>query len=199
MAKNIFKFLFLMAIVLFSFNIVYADSLSVVVKNLDGSAAAAVTFGTVPYNTGNKLAPQYLEVSYVSTYGPNPPVWGIKIYTNNTGASIDPRGGMINASGTDRVVMVHGVYDTTQAGITDPPQPIADPWVYIIDKNDSNWITQLNNNYPRIVYGFQNGESFLSRNASRCYSPIIVYLGGLFAGKNPGTYTTAIYLDLYHL
>lgn len=180
-------------------NLVYADSLSVAVKNLDGTSATQVAFGTVPYTTRNKLAPQYLEVSFASTYGPNPPVWGVKLYTNNTGTSINPTGGMMNSLKNDRVIMVHAVYDTTQPGIGNPPEPIADPWVYIIDKNDSNWATQLNNNYPRIVYGFSNGESFLSRNGTRCYSPVIVYLGGLFANKPSGTYTTSIYLDLYHL
>ena len=199
MIRNISTSLLLIMIMLFSFEVAGADSLSVAVKNLDGSSASEIAFGGVPYDAQNELAPQYLEISYDCNYGPNPPVWGIDIYTNNTGTSLDPTGGMINASGTDRVVMVHAVYDATQGGITDPPDPIVDPWVYIIDKNDSNWDSQLSNNYPRLVYGFQNGDDFLSRNGSACNSPVIVYLGGLFADKNPGTYTTTIYLDLYHL
>lgn len=201
MVKNIFmSLLLIITVILFGFSEARADSLSVAVKNLDGSAASGVAFGNISYDTHNKLAPQYLQVSYSCYYGPNPPLWGVDIYTNNTGTSLDPTGGMINASGDDRVVMVHAVYDTTQASITDPPEPIADPWVYIIDKNDSNWSTQLNNNnYPRLVYGFSNGDDFLSRNGSACNSPVIVYLGGLFADKSPGTYSTIIYLDLYHL
>jgi hypothetical protein len=191
--------LLLMTIMLFAFNEANADSLAVLARNLDGTLASGVAFGDLSPSTQNKLAPQYLDVFYSCNYGPNPPVWGLDIYTNNTGTSINPTGGMMNTAKNDRVVMVHAVYDTTQPGITDPPNPIVDPWVYIIDKNDSNWASQLNNNYPRIVYGFQNGDDFLSRNGSTCNAPVIVYLGGLFGGKAPGTYTTTIYLDLYHL
>ena len=181
----------------------YADSLTVAVKNLNGTSASAVAFGVLPSSTHNKLAPQYLEVSFSGTYGPYPPVWGIDIYTNNTGANTgDGKGGLISSSGTERIAMVHVVYDTTQTGISDPPEPIADPWVYVIDKNDTGaypWATQIQNNFPRIVYGFQNGDCFLSRNGTRCYSPVIVYLGGVFASKPTGDYSTTVYLDLYHL
>ena len=191
---------------------VVPNALSVAIKNRsDNSTVSAIAFGDIPVSTEAKAAPQYLEVTYACYYGPNPPVWGIDIYTNNTDATTGfAKGGLIHDSDTSiRIPMCYSTYDDLQPSISDPSgPPISDPWIYIIDKNDTDdpgtpdqtdWDYLLQMNYPRIIYGFENGESFLQMDASSCTSPVYVYPAGLFDNCVPGNYSTVFYLDLYHL
>lgn len=195
-----------------SATIAIPTTLSVTIKNrTDNSSAASVNFGSVPAATAGKAAPQYLEVSFSASYGPNPPVWGIDIYTNNTGVYTGwAKGGLIHdSSKSTRVVMCYAVFDDLQPSLADPSDPfISDPWIYVVDKNDiddpstpdvTNWPYFLEINYPRLVYGFDNGSSFLQMGGAACTSPVYIYPAGLFGTCSAGTYHTTLYLDLYHL
>ena len=120
------------------------------------------------------------------------------------------KGGLIHDSSKSvRVVMCYAVFGSLQPSLADPSgPPIADPWIYIVDKNDiddpstpdrTDWPYLLEINYPRFVYGFQTGESFLQMGGVACASPVYIYPAGLFVNCAAGTYHTTLHLDIYHL
>lgn len=177
-------------------------------KNIaDDSSAVEVNFGTVS-GLANKLAPQYLQVTFAS----NEATWGINIWTDS---NLEPNaaneeysvGGLYNETAKKRVNLVWQAA-STKLSLTDPTNPGVDwPWTFILGKkNIDNPTTTTTNEsfqdqytlYARIVAGF--GTDALYGNGQPATSPMYVYVGGMFGLDKavPGTYGCTLGLDLYH-
>ncbi len=183
-------------------------TLQVAKKNIaDDSTADAINFGTINGNA-NKLAPQYLEVTFAS----NEATWGINIWSDS---SLEPNaankeystGGLYSDTAKKRVNIVWQAA-SAKLSLTDPTNPGSNwPWTFVlgkknIDDPDTADVDESFNGqytkYARIVSGL--GTDALYGNGQPATTPMYVYLGAMFSldKATPGTYGCTLGLDLYH-
>jgi len=190
-----------------------STSLTVQAKRIsDNGAVASIDYGSLPGGTGNKLAPQYVEVQVASNYAP----WELEVYTSNFAAAPSTTtwgyqyGGMVDtgADGGHRVAMVWQAYRSTTT-VSDPPAGLTG-WTYLKDKRDLNipgtpadesWATAHTDGYTNIAYGgpdYMNVVEPGTTGVPDTDKKLMVYLGGIFGSAPVDTYSTTFRIDLYH-
>jgi len=186
-------------------------SLSVNVKNLNGTAATDILWNavTLPVAGGFKLADTYLEVASVLTQSGS----GVQIYTDNTTATpafsgvptaVDPSGLVDNTNTAQRLPVAWA------AKVPADPQPVAtnpnnnqttDPnasqWVYMKDAqtktipNTTTTVFVPGQDFVTIVSGDKGGHFTQTGFFPGQFPTLKVYLAADFGGAvTPRTYST---------
>jgi len=175
----------------------------------DNGAVASIDFGSLPGGTGNKLAPQYLEVNVTSNYG----AWELEVYTNNFTATPSTTtwgyqyGGMKGTTAGNRAPMAWQAYRSIST-VTDPPASLSG-WTYLKDKRDINppgetkmsWAAAHADGYTNIAYGGPDHMNVVEPGTTGVLdtdNKLMVYLGGLFGSAPADSYGTTVGFDLYH-
>jgi len=190
-----------------------STSLTVQARRIsDNGAVVSIDYGSLPGGTGNKLAPQYVEVSVASNYA----AWELEVYTNNFAAAPSTTtwgyqyGGMVDtgADGGHRVAMVWQAYRSTTT-VSDPPTALTG-WTYLKDKRDLNipgtapdesWGTAHTQGYTNIAYGGPDYMNVVEPGTTGVLDSdnrLMVYLGGIFGAAPVDSYGTTVGIDLYH-
>jgi len=187
--------------------------LSVQAKRIsDNGNVGSIDFGSIAGGTGNKLAPQYVEVNVTSNYG----AWELEVYTNNFATAPSTTtwgyqyGGMKGSVAGNRAPMVWQAYRVTTA-VSDPPAALTG-WTYLKDKKDldipvtpppadESWTKAHTDGYTNIAYGgpdYMNVVEPGTTGVPDTDNKLMVYLGGIFGSAPADSYSTTIGIDLYH-